>query len=126
MDSLLICSEAGPWAFLAGPLESVGVQVDSLVLKTPKVLVAVSQQWVGEEGFLLCSALDGDHLGQSLDSGVSERNLLPVADPFSLLHCHSVLACYLKCIRRTELQNENAEQKFSMRERLKHLVHYSI
>lgn len=110
MDSLLICSGAGPWAFLAGPLESVGVQVDSLVLQPPEVLVAVSQQWVGE-GFLLCSAWDGGHLGQSLDSGLSERNLLPVADPFSSLHCHSVLDCYLKCVRRTELQNENAEQK---------------
>lgn len=116
-DSLLICSGEVPWAFLAVPLESVGVQVDSLVLHTLVALVAESQQWVGEESFL-CPVVDCGHSGQCLDAVVPERNFLPVADLVFLLHCHSVLSCYLKCVRRTELRNENIEQKISLRENL--------
>lgn len=125
-DSFLICSGEDLWAFLAVPLETVGVRVDSLVLHTHLAPVAESQLWVGEEGFLLCPVVDSGHSGQRLDAVVSERNLylLPVADLLSLLHCHSVLSCYLKHFRRTELRNENTEQKISLRENLS--AHYRL
>lgn len=95
---LLICSWEGPWAFLAAPLGHMGFQVDSPALHTPWGLVALSQLWMGEEGFHLCSVGHSGHLGQGLYAGVPERSWLLVAGLSSSLHCHPVLSCCLKYI----------------------------
>lgn len=120
---LLICSWEGPWAFLAVPLGSLDFQLDSLALHKPWAPVASSQLWMGEEGFLLCSAGDSGHLGQGPDAGVPERSWRLVAGLTSLLHFHPVLSCCLKCVWRTELKNEHANPKFPERAILQPPVH---
>lgn len=123
---LLICSWEGPWAFLAAPLGHMGFQVDSPALHTPWGPVALSQLWMGEEGFHLCSVGHSGHLGQGLYAGVPERSWLLVAGLSSSLHCHPVLSCCLKYIWRTELRNEHPNEKFPQREILQPPVHSRV
>lgn len=108
---LLICTWEGPWAFLAVFLGGMDFQVDSLALQAFWALVALSQLWMVEEGFLLGSVEDSGHSGQGQDAGVSERSWLLVAGLLSLIHCHPVLSCCLKCVWRTELTNAHASLK---------------
>lgn len=123
---LLICSWQTPWAILAAPLGSVGFRVDSPSFHTPWAPVALSQLWLGEEDFLLCSGGDSGRSGQGLDAGVPERSWLLVAALSSSPHCHPVLSCCLKCVWRTELKNEHANQKSPERKNLQPPVHSRV
>lgn len=113
---LLICTWEDPWAFLAASLGGTDFQVDSLAFRAFWALVALSQLWMVEEGFLLGPVEDSGHSGQDQDAGVSERSWLLVAGLSSLIHCHPVLSCCLKCVWRTELTKGHANQTFPARE----------
>lgn len=95
-------------------------QVDSLVPQASWALVALSQLWMVEEGFLLGSVEGSGHSGQGQGAGVSERSWLRLAGLSSLIHCHPVLSCCLECVRRTELTNACASPKLPDRE-IQHL-----
>lgn len=90
--------------------------MDSLASRVSWAPVALSQLWMVEEGFLPGSEEDSGHSGQGQDAGVSEGSWLLVAGLYSLIHCHPVLSCCLKCVGRTELTNDHASPKLPDRE----------